>query len=47
MCELKHGPYYYAYWKDPESKKLQKKYIGDHIPEDKKSNDDSINNLLL
>jgi hypothetical protein len=32
MCELKHGPYYYAYWKDPESKKLKKKYIGDHIP---------------
>jgi hypothetical protein len=29
MCELKHGPYYYAYWKDPESKKLKKKYIGD------------------
>jgi hypothetical protein len=23
MCELKHGPYYYAYWKDPESKKSQ------------------------
>ena len=29
MCEQKHGPYYYAYWKDPESKKLKKKYIGD------------------
>jgi hypothetical protein len=29
FCELKHGPYYYAYWKDPESKKLKKKYIGD------------------
>jgi hypothetical protein len=29
MCKLKHGPYYYAYWKDPESKKLKKKYIGD------------------
>jgi len=35
MCELKHGPYYYAYWKDPESKKLKKKYIGDHMPRDK------------
>ena len=35
MCELKHGPYYYAYWKDPESKKLKKKYIGDHMPKDK------------
>ena len=35
MCEQKHGPYYYAYWKDPESKKLKKKYIGDHMPKDK------------
>jgi hypothetical protein len=35
MCELKHGPYYYAYWKDPESKKLKKKYIGDHMPKNK------------
>jgi hypothetical protein len=26
----KHGPYYYAYWKDPETKKLKKKYIGKH-----------------
>jgi hypothetical protein len=23
-----HGPYYYAYWKDPITKKLKKKYIG-------------------
>jgi hypothetical protein len=22
----KHGSYYYAYWKDPETKKLKKKY---------------------
>jgi hypothetical protein len=36
MCELKHGPYYYAYWKDHESKKLKKKYIGDHMPKNKK-----------
>ncbi|MGA9843003.1 MAG: hypothetical protein WBQ25_11865 [Nitrososphaeraceae archaeon] len=26
------GPYYYAYWKDSESKKLNK-YIGSHMPE--------------
>jgi hypothetical protein len=26
----KHGPYYYAYWKDPETKRLKKKYIGRH-----------------
>jgi hypothetical protein len=25
-----HGPYYYAYWKDPETKRLKKKYIGRH-----------------
>jgi hypothetical protein len=31
-CEELHGPYYYAYWKDPESKKLKKKYIGTHAP---------------
>jgi hypothetical protein len=26
----KHGPYYYAYWIDPETKRLKKKYIGRH-----------------
>jgi hypothetical protein len=26
----RHGPYYYAYWKDPITKKLKKKYIGRH-----------------
>jgi hypothetical protein len=31
----KHGPYYYAYWKDPETKRLKKKYIGrKYIPND-------------
>jgi hypothetical protein len=40
ICLQRHGPYYYAYWKDPESKKLKKKYIGDHIPQNKKSNND-------
>jgi hypothetical protein len=25
-----HGPYYYTYWKDPETKRLKKKYIGTH-----------------
>ena len=25
-----HGPYYYAYWKDPETNRLKKKYIGRH-----------------
>jgi hypothetical protein len=32
MCEQKHGPYYYAYWKDSESNKLKKKYIVTYIP---------------
>ena len=32
VCELKHGPYYYAYWKDSTSKKLKKKYIGRFDP---------------
>ena len=34
ICGQKHGPYYYANWKDPESKKLKKKYIGDLMPKD-------------
>jgi hypothetical protein len=35
-CYERHGPYYYAYWKDPETKRLKKKYIGRHyypVPE--------------
>jgi hypothetical protein len=47
ICELKHGPYYYAYWKDPETKKLKKKYIGDHMPRNKESNDGSNNDHIL
>lgn len=35
MCELRHGPYYYAYWKDPESKNLKKRYAGDYMPKNK------------
>ena len=27
----KHGPYYYAYWKDPETRKLKKIYIGQYF----------------
>jgi hypothetical protein len=47
ICELKHGPYYYAYWKDPESKKLKKKYIGDHMPKKEGSENISNNNQVL
>jgi hypothetical protein len=39
MCELRRRPYYYAYWKDPESKKLKKRYVGDYMPKNKESND--------
>ena len=44
ICQQKHGPYYYAYWKDPQSKRLKKKYIGDHMPKNKELNDDCNNN---
>jgi hypothetical protein len=30
-CQSKHGPYYYAYWKDNKGK-LRKKYIGKYRP---------------
>jgi hypothetical protein len=34
---LQHGPYYYAYWKDPDTKRLKKRYIGSHYyPSDEK-----------
>jgi hypothetical protein len=47
MCQYKHGPYYYAYWKDPESKKLKKKYIGDHMPKKEGLDNNSNNNQIL
>jgi hypothetical protein len=47
ICQQKHGPYYYAYWKDPETKKLKKKYIGNHILKNKQLNDDYNNNQIL
>ncbi|HEY7080875.1 MAG TPA: hypothetical protein VH500_14320, partial [Nitrososphaeraceae archaeon] len=42
-CELTHGPYYYAYWKEPECKKLKKKYIGINKPKNEELNNDSDN----
>ncbi len=30
----KHGPYYYAYWRD-ESRKLKKKYLGKNDPRER------------
>jgi hypothetical protein len=47
LCEQKHGPYYYAYWKDPESKKLKKKYIGDYMPKNEDLEDDCYNNSQI
>jgi hypothetical protein len=47
MCQYKHGPYYYAYWKDPETKKLKKKYIGDHMPKKEGLDNNSNNNQIL
>ena len=47
ICEQKHGSYYYAYWKDPESKKLKKKYIGDHMPKKEGLGNNSNNNQVL
>jgi hypothetical protein len=48
ICQHEHGPYYYAYWKDTETKKLKKKYIGDHMPTDKElGNDYGTDNYML
>ena len=43
----KHGPYYYAYWKDPETKKLKKKYIGQYLQYSSEGKSDSTNNIAL
>ena len=41
-CEISHGPYYYAYWKERISRndtqsatvwKVKKKYIGSYLPQ--------------
>ena len=45
-----HGPYYYAYWKDAEIKRLRKKYIGRnyftaHEPRPKETAKDIVGEL--
>jgi hypothetical protein len=35
----RHGPFYYAYWKDPADKKLRKKYIGRYFEKENVSAD--------
>jgi hypothetical protein len=47
ICQHKHGPYYYAYWKDPESKKLKKKYIGDHVQKNEESSGGHKTNQIV
>lgn len=42
----KHGPYYYAYWKD-ENGKLKKKYIGRNNPRKEETKDGYNNNTDL
>jgi hypothetical protein len=44
-----HGPYYYAYWKDHETKRLRKKYIGSHYfpMDEKKGQEDTDTNIAL
>ena len=27
-----HGPYWYAFWRDPESKRLRSTYVGKDLP---------------
>jgi hypothetical protein len=36
-CYDRHGPFHYAYWKDPVTIQLKKKYIGRHFERDNKS----------
>jgi cytochrome b involved in lipid metabolism len=51
MClRCKHGPYYYAYWKD-ESGKLKKKYVGRDNPRERtgiaiQDNSNNLENIL-
>jgi hypothetical protein len=46
LCHRRHGPYYYAYWKD-NNKKLKKKYIGRHFKRnsDNKQGDDTSSSI--
>jgi hypothetical protein len=51
FCGELHGPCYYAYWKDPEVKKLKKKYICTYLspakdkPELLKNDNDNSNKM--
>ena len=45
-CRCKHGPYYYAYWKD-DSGKLKKKYIGKYPPSIDKHKSSDIDHPVI
>ena len=45
-CPYKHGPYYYAYWKD-DSGKLKKKYIGKYPPSIDKHKSSDIDHHVI
>ncbi len=45
-CPSKHGPYYYAYWKD-DSGKLKKKYIGKYPPSIDKHKSSDIDHPVI
>jgi hypothetical protein len=45
-CASKHGPYYYAYWKDDEGK-LRKEYIGKYPPPVENKNKDKSGDMDL
>ncbi len=48
FCLWEHGPYYYAYWRDSSTKKLNKKYIGNYFQQEvaKDSQDLTADKLL-
>jgi hypothetical protein len=42
QCHRRHGAYYYAYWKEGNTKKLRKKYIGRYIKRDSNKKKSSV-----
>jgi hypothetical protein len=43
-CPSKHGPYYYAYWRDDKGR-LCKKYIGKYHPQAENTKKDRLSNM--
>ena len=42
QCHRRHGAYYYAYWKEGNTKKLRKKYIGRYIKRDSNKKESAV-----